>query len=217
MQTYLQKLTSLPSHIHNLVRSARSHHLRSSFTKKLSVYQVPAEHTKCVLPNTPQKWGEIIISTAHQYGYEILKSVSSELSRNKKPEAAGKVHCECLLVKYFHSLKREPKPKPSPWNDITPFSYIGVSKLSCQGCSSWLKAYSTLGQQSFYTKGTRFKWCLSWRMPQFSSEEEMEQIDKSMAVDTARKYCLFQKEKGRMTLLPNKTGRPPVDGSTSLS
>lgn len=43
-------------------------------------------------------------------------------------------------------------------------------------------------------------------MPQLVNREEMEQVQKDMARDTAKKFCLYQKGKGRMVPLHNSTG-----------
>lgn len=128
-----------------------------------------------------------------------MKLSKLALKRHCNPEIVGKVHCECLLVKHFHALKNAGS---SPWSNIPPFSYIGVSKLSCQGCDTWFKVYNALTGSSFSTGGTHAKWCFPWGMPDLElGDKEMELMKEYMADDTARVYCWYQKEKGRMVLL----------------
>lgn len=47
-------------------------------------------------------------------------------------------------------------------------------------------------------------------MPQLVNREEMKQVQKDMARDTAKKFCLYQERKGRMVPLHNRTGTPLV-------
>lgn len=47
-------------------------------------------------------------------------------------------------------------------------------------------------------------------MPQLVNKKEMEQVQKDMARDTAKKLCLYQEGKGRMVPLHNSTGMPLI-------
>lgn len=65
------------------------------------------------------------------------------------------VHAECTLL---HHHLQSPRP--------TPFSYIGVSKLSCIACHLLFKSYehhaSLFGKMVFHTKGSHFKLYFPW-------------------------------------------------------
>ncbi|KAL0638084.1 hypothetical protein Q9L58_002863 [Maublancomyces gigas] len=206
LRGYLEKITLLHSHIRALVHSAQS--LYPTFVKQLSIHPIPAERRTLLLPKTPEKLEALITSVAHQQGYALVNTTFIRKIEHY-PSVELKVHCECLLVKHFHTLKNTPEPKPS-WNNISPFSYIGVSKLSCQACGSWLKAYRSLGQQSFVTKGIHPKWSRSWGMPQLVNKVEMKQVQEDMARDTARKFCLYQEGRARMVLLSGRAGMPLI-------
>lgn len=69
-------------------------------------------------------------------------------------EIPGAVHCECALVVHLQDAK------PAAFN------YIGVSKLSCGACYSWLVAYNIAypGNQ-YFTGGTHGKWYNPWVVP----------------------------------------------------
>lgn len=75
----------------------------------------------------------------------------------------GMVHCECALIAFLET------DTANRWSAIPPFSYIGVSKLSCRACHCWIKAFNALGGRKYYTRGSHSKWYFSWAMPEFSS------------------------------------------------
>lgn len=74
-----------------------------------------------------------------------------------KPTAVpgGTVHCECALISNLNAQMLQ---------DPHPVNYIGVSKLSCAACSSWIQAYNETAHVKFYTMGTHGRWYPGWTM-----------------------------------------------------
>jgi len=56
------------------------------------------------------------------------------------------------------------------WQEVPPFGYIGVSKLSCASCQLWIQGNNTLPGRSFYTRGTHGKWYWPWAMPEMNKD-----------------------------------------------
>jgi len=48
------------------------------------------------------------------------------------------------------------------WRGVPCFSYIGVSKLSCNPCQIWIAGYNRQQGPEFYTRGTHGKWYWPW-------------------------------------------------------
>lgn len=208
---YLEEITSLHRQIDTLVNAAQSECLRSMFHRELSIDSVPAEHREIQLPNTEKNWKTISNLVAQKEDYVIQNPISIR-SPYKNPKVSSKVHCECLLVKHFDMLKKT--PKTCSWANIPPFNYLGVSKLSCWGCSSWLKAYNlnTPTEGSFFTKGTHGRWCFPWASPELSCKKKTARVRKAMAEELARHYCFYQEKRGKIKPLSG-TNTPSTSNS----
>jgi len=57
------------------------------------------------------------------------------------------------------------------WKLVSPFSYIGVSKLSCSACQMWIEGYNKKGSPMFFTRGSHGKWYFPWAIPRFEETE----------------------------------------------
>ena len=64
----------------------------------------------------------------------------------------------------------------STMGESSPFSYIGVSKLSCAPCQLCMDGFNGLGGPCFYTRGSYGKWYSSWGLPEFESDRLGEHI-----------------------------------------
>ena len=67
-------------------------------------------------------------------------------------------------------VSQQDTPKDN-WGSVEPFSYIGVSKLSCYPCSLWIEGFNLLQAQRFYTKGSHGKWYVPWIMPRIENDQ----------------------------------------------
>jgi len=56
------------------------------------------------------------------------------------------------------------------WQGVPPFSYIGVSKLSCSRCQIWFEGYNKQQGPKFYTRGSHGKWYWPWGISQLDEE-----------------------------------------------
>ncbi|KAG0634242.1 hypothetical protein HOY80DRAFT_1099887 [Tuber brumale] len=94
------------------------------------------------------------------------------------------------------------------WDNVPPFSYIGLSKLSCGACRLWLEAFNKVGQWTFYTRGSHGKWYWPWGMP--TAEESLGEVTaressgevswekslrETMAGKISREYIKYLKER----------------------
>ena len=72
------------------------------------------------------------------------------------------VHCECRILQ--HALEYGKMPF---------YSYIGVSKLSCRGCSEYVEAVNTVHNTNFQTKGCHIKWYYPWAFAPIAKDDEV--------------------------------------------
>ena len=57
------------------------------------------------------------------------------------------------------------------WKLVPPFSYIGISKLSCSTCQIWIEGYNEKVGPGFYTRGCHGKWYFPWAIPRLQECE----------------------------------------------
>lgn len=84
------------------------------------------------------------------------------LDENNTVTKTGIVHCEVALIAWYN-----PDQPPSPGNK--PYAYIGVSKLSCAPCYSWIRAFNATRSSNYQTSGTHGRWYSKWAMPHAAS------------------------------------------------
>ncbi|KAG0126361.1 hypothetical protein HOY82DRAFT_628380, partial [Tuber indicum] len=111
------------------------------------------------------------------------------------------VHCECALIQYLQVNQH------NEWDNISAFSYIGVSKLRCSACRTWIEAFNKQGGPQFYTRGSHGKWYWPWGLPR---EESLEEVGQSLGGKMALK--VFKEYLTQMGL-PKPRGRKPSDSS----
>ncbi|PUU81777.1 hypothetical protein B9Z19DRAFT_1121680 [Tuber borchii] len=66
--------------------------------------------------------------------------------------------------------KSNTNPMGENWQGVPPFSYLGMSKLSCAPCQLWIQGNNTLPGRTFYTRGTHGKWYWPWGMPEMNKD-----------------------------------------------
>jgi len=153
------KLTSLPQHIESLFGFAHSPRLRPAWLYRITIIGVPRRTRTVQLPSSKEEWNRFLVN-ACQRSYNWQEREARRLSGRFWP---GKykcaVHSECKLIHYLEITHK------NQWDNVPPFSYIGVSKLSCPACRIWIKAFNKLGGRQFYTRGAHGKWYWPWGMP----------------------------------------------------
>lgn len=105
--------------------------------------------------NPPPKCGNL--STA---------SLGHRNEENRQPEK-GK---ECKVVGKKEGSAMSGKISDE-WRLVPPFSYVGVSKLSCSACNIWIEGYNKKYGPMFYTRGSHGKWYFPWAIPRFQERE----------------------------------------------
>jgi len=96
------------------------------------------------------------------------------------------VHCECALIHHLGTKDG------SNWDNVPPFNYIGVSKLSCSTCHLWVEALNDQGGRKFYTRGSHGKWYWPWVMP-----EAGEALKESLAKKVSELYIEYEVGRSR--------------------
>jgi len=133
---------------------------------------------------------------------ELLKKFESE-------ECVCPLHPECGLIQHLET------GQDSPWDDIPPFTYIGVSRPSCSACRNWIAAFNRLGGRQFYIGGTSGKWYWPWGMP--VGEESLGKI---MARKVSHEYLAYQNLRSQTAMDSLMRARPllsPTDRELFLA
>lgn len=98
------------------------------------------------------------------------------------------VHCECRLIQYLQTRQG------NQWDNVPPFSYIGVSKLSCGACRIWMEAFNEQSGRKFYTRGSHRdgKWYWPWGVPQAGEGEGVANLMVQKVLDEYHVYLTNQ-------------------------
>lgn len=161
----IEKLTTQHRQIHVLLRFAHSPRLRPAFLLPLSVIAIPSPPRVAItLPSTPLDWQSLIEAVCNGHLMTSDTWLTDEVMKLSARFPGGRyygvVHCECALIAHFETTRTDPAP----------FSYIGVSKLSCRGCNAWIQAFNAAGGPQYHTQGTHGKWYFPWAMPSVGTE-----------------------------------------------
>lgn len=110
------------------------------------------------------------------------------------------VHAEIYLASYLRD------------GDIPVFPYLGVSKLSCDGCNLFLNASATVTSTGIYTCGTHGKFYASWPFPSFKDGETHEKVRSEMIrIELARALLSYINEEHFRKLSDSSTGSADSD------
>lgn len=163
----LEKLTSHHRHFTQLIGSASSPRLHRIFSLAPTIVAVPDcfdEIPRYSLPDTRTAWRDILAHICADQA-ELMEDQPSMSTASEKlhEKLAGVdqvpcVHCECALAAHYERNRGN-------GNEAPPFSYIGVSKLSCMPCHLWLRALAAATGRNYYTRGSHGKWYRGWRAP----------------------------------------------------
>ncbi|RPB04961.1 hypothetical protein L873DRAFT_1798836 [Choiromyces venosus 120613-1] len=155
----LEKLTSLPRHIETLFRFAYSPRLRPALRYRLFISAVPKNAHTVKLPTSPQEWKSFLEVACYKH-YDFQETHAVELAeRFGSSKWVCPVHCECGLIQYLQTRQG------NQWDCVPPFSYIGVSKLSCSACRIWIETFNEQSGRKFYTRGSHGRWYWPWGIP----------------------------------------------------
>lgn len=176
----LEKLTSLHRYIEVLVRFANSPRLRPALTFEPSISLVtPPARRQVTLPSSIHEW-----ETTVDYVCAGKELATADWARKQATDLAGHydksylcvTHCECSLIAHL-----EATPAETP-----PFSYIGVSKLSCRACMLWIAAFNRRAGRQYVTRGAHGKWYWPWTAPAGLADYEAAVMAKAVRADCVR-------------------------------
>lgn len=177
----LEKLTSHHRHFMQLISSAASPRLNRIFTLAGTIEAVPDSFddiTRFTLPHGVSAWRDVVAEICVD-NPELLEddTAITRVSEMLDTKLSGDhqtpcVHCECALAAHYETHRGA--------TTTPPFSYIGVSKLSCMPCHLWLRALSAATRRNYYTRGTHGKWYRGWRMPGRWGDADMAELEQMM-------------------------------------
>jgi hypothetical protein len=120
------------------------------------------------------------------------------------------VHCE---VKLLVSIEKHQTTPGSP----KAFTYIGVSKLSCHGCDSFIRAFNAVHHTFWVTKGAHGKSCYPWMFPPGTPAEELVRTKTyaNLAFDWAKSYQGYREL--HVSLQPDSTAQSAQSTTAYIS
>jgi len=167
----------------------------------MSISAVPSQTRAVKLPDTKQQWVSILRAISLK-PYQWHSGVASKLlAMFEQPQVDCAVHCECSLIQHL-GIK-----DGSEWDNVPPFPYIGVSKLSCSACYLWIKAFNKLGGCKFYTRGSHGKWCWAWGMA------EVEGVRKGLVKKVCDEYRAHLQERALLRSDSDSDGPDSSEGA----
>lgn len=213
LERYLRKFNSVFNSIEILARATVSVNTRHLLACRCTLDSLREQSTRLAnVPTTTSDWERVLRDAL---AYENLHSdpgkqgtLVMDINVIRKDTAQmGKttisknnsVHCE---VKLLVSIERHERAQPG-----TPkaFTYIGVSKLSCHGCDSFIRAFNTVHRTSWVTKGAHGKSYYPWMFPPGTPAEEpvRTRTYANLAFAWAKSYTGYRQQ--HISLVPDST------------
>ncbi|RPA91092.1 hypothetical protein L873DRAFT_1795108 [Choiromyces venosus 120613-1] len=205
-------LASLPRHIETLFGFAHSPRLQPALRYHLLTSTVPKKAHTVKFPASPQKW-KSFLEVACDKHYDFQETQVVELAKGfGSSKWVCPVHCECGLIQYLYTNQR------NKWDRVPPFSYIGVSKLSCSACRIWIETFNKQSGRRFYTRGSHGKWYWPWGIPRTEGplvgvmarkvlDEYLAHLEQCSQASSPSVFCLGRDGRRFLGLCP---GRTPV-------
>ena len=143
-------------------------------------------HCECALI---EHYAEAVKSTKHCHGDPRHSNSGKARPRNQDKEN--------------RKLDKEPQPWKvvgrkegsslsgkisEEWKLVPAFSYLGISKLSCSPCQTWIDAYNQTGGPFFYRRGSHGKWYWPWAIPRFE-ENQLTHSMRDRVSDAYYEHC----------------------------
>lgn len=213
LERYLRKFNSVFDSIEILARATVSVNTRHLLACRCTLDSLREQSTRLAnVPTTTSDWERVLRDAL---AYENLRSdpgkqgtLVMDMNVIRKDTAQmGKttisknnsVHCE---VKLLVSIERHERAQPGI---PKAFTYIGVSKLSCHGCDSFIRAFNTVHRTSWVTKGAHRKSYYPWMFPPGTPAEEPVRIRTytNLAFAWAKSYTGYRQQ--HISLVPDST------------
>ncbi|KAJ9350539.1 hypothetical protein DTO027B9_6931 [Paecilomyces variotii] len=181
-ESYLRKIAGVMNNVDILIRAALSPRCEHLFGLTFKLYALPAISSRSIhIPQTPKEWETVLekaLSARNRNDAGGLESqpkvMNMSVINNDTAYMAQQVlnqdlvvHCETKILLHIAKTERE-NPRLAK-----AYSYVGVSKLSCQGCHCFFLTYNRIHDTRYYTRGTHGKSYWPWQFPQnFSRSQE---------------------------------------------
>jgi hypothetical protein len=127
------------------------------------------------VPRRPEDWERVLEAALGRANSESLY-LDLEIIKRHAAYMAGDpinpdlvVHCETKLFWGIFRAERSDQRIPKA------YSYLGVSKLSCHGCASFVDGFNKVHKTGFMTRGSHGKSYYPWQFPSgnFSKRDEL--------------------------------------------
>ncbi|KAA8896161.1 hypothetical protein FN846DRAFT_921812 [Sphaerosporella brunnea] len=191
---FFNKVTLIHGSIAELESAACSTRLYRLFRKKLFVEIVDHPRMTVTLPTSKDAWVTLIdmaLNTAQPLKPiepRVIQSTAAALStRFSDKSVSCEIHCECKILQRFATTTTY---------KIKPINYIGVSKLSCTGCTAVFDSYNELQNSQghrFYTRGAHGKWYFPWFLPKVGGGEKQIDFTNRVYMKLAGQYAQYLK------------------------
>lgn len=177
---YLRKINSVFNSIKTLVRATLSPKTRDLLFCQPNLKTLREQSTKLAnVPTTTADWKRVLRDALAYHnqrndaGKEGTRVMKLETIREDTAKMCIKtiskdnaVHCE---VKLLVAIAKE---EVTGLNLPKAFTYIGVSKLSCNGCDCFIRAFNSVHETYWATKGSHGKSYYPWMFPHGTPEED---------------------------------------------
>ena len=173
---YLRKINSLPNSIDILLKTAASPQCRDLFKGNLILTPLKKMSSKAPdVPRRPEDWERILEEALGRVNSRCLYLDLDVIERDTAYMAGSPinpdlvVHCEVKLL--WEIFRAEQKDQQLP----KAYTYLGVSKLSCYGCASFIDGFNGVHKTHFMTRGSHEKSYYPWQFPSgdFSKRDEL--------------------------------------------
>ncbi|KAF8459192.1 hypothetical protein BDZ91DRAFT_742433 [Kalaharituber pfeilii] len=166
LERYIRKLCSFQYAISALVRWAESPRLRPTLKGPLKITLHASRMQEIPrLPSSVADWihlsSDIMQATSFIEKEGFREGIGGKAHRRYNAHKQDRPHIHCEISLLFHYDNR-------PKDSTPPFSYLGVSKLSCAACSLLIQSYNATRKTNFAVKGTHGKFYYPWGVPAVS-------------------------------------------------
>jgi hypothetical protein len=214
LERYLRKFNSIFNSIEILIRATVSLKTRHLLSCGFTLETLREQSTKLAnVPTTASDWERVLrdalayVNDRNDQGKQGTLVMAMDDIRNDTSQMGQRaiskensVHCE---VKLLVSIEKHQTTPGSP----KAFTYIGVSKLSCHGCDSFIRAFNAVHDTSWVTKGAHGKSYYPWMFPPGTPAEELVRTKTyaNLAFDWAKSYHGYREL--HVSLKPDSTAQ----------
>ncbi|ETW76746.1 hypothetical protein HETIRDRAFT_480888 [Heterobasidion irregulare TC 32-1] len=171
VRRYLKKVLALRNHINDLLSVGWDKKFQSMLSAPLRIVPIPAMSRQFMVNLDDPAFvlhcfgsQEEVHKARPRWIRDVLNKVRLELTKKKHISTLGDdtyscaevyTHCECALVVYLQDH-----------SEVNPIRFIGVSKLCCQVCFTFIRVYKLKGRIRYQYAGTHGKIYLPYVFPE---------------------------------------------------